>query len=427
MAYRFRWTVSQIGARQHYALPRGFIYKSQLRQFYTDAWCRRGARLLTKHGPRGVRAFGTRWHPHIASRKVTAFTASALMTSNLMPPAGVGTDELFDFYLRQGKWFAERVARHFGRQRIDPEQDHFFGFDSTSLETLDMLRDRGVFTVLDQIDPGRTEEEIVFEEAAKWPGWQQAPGRIPNAYFERLGREWEVAELILVNSDWSRLALMRQGVPAEKICIVPMAYEPKLVYVRPKTPAAGPLNVLWLGKVNLRKGIPYLIEAARQLSEMRFTVAGPLEISTEAVASAPANVEFLGRITRDRTAEIYGAADVFVLPTMSDGFAITQLEAMGHGLPVVATPNCGKVVTDGVDGVIVPAGDANALAKALVSLDADRDLMREMSRQAIAKVGSFRLPNQADQIEAEVRRRRGEATGRGVPAVTDSTVTARLG
>jgi glycosyltransferase involved in cell wall biosynthesis len=172
-------------------------------------------------------------------------------------------------------------------------------------------------------------------------------------------------------------------------------------------PGTGPLNVLWLGSVNLRKGIPYLIEAAHQLPDVRFTVAGPLDISKDAIASAPPNMDFLGRITRDRTAEIYRAADVFVLPTLSDGFAITQLEAMGYGLPVVTTPNCGDVVTDGVDGLIVRAGDANALAKALARLDADRNLVREMSRQAIDKIGSFRLPNQSDQIEAEVMKRRG--------------------
>lgn len=425
MANRFRWTVSQIGARQHYALPRGFFYKGQLRRFYTDAWCRRGARLLINHGPKGARAFGKRWHPHIPSRKVTAFTASALMTSNLMPPAGVGTDELFEFFIRQGEWFARRVARHLERQKLDGEQDQFFGFASASLETLEALRDRGVFTVLDQFDPGRAEEEIVFEEAAKWPGWQQAPGRIPDAYFERLRREWDAADLVLVNSGWSRSALLRQGVPAGKICVVPMAYEPEVVCVQPKTSAPGPLNVLWLGTVNLRKGIPYLIEAARQLPDMRFTVAGPIEISNDAVASAPANVEFLGRITRDRTAQVYRAADVFVLPTMSDGFAITQLEAMGFGLPVVTTPNCGEVVTDGVDGLLVRAGDANDLASALARLDADRSLMREMSRRAIAKVGTFRLPNHCDRIEAEVTRRRGDrAAGPRQPQPTAAPRTA---
>ena len=408
MKQQFRWTVSQIGARQHYGVPRGFVYKSHLRRFYTEAWCRWGATTLMNHGPSKVRAFGKRWHPHLPSRMVVSFNTSAILTKNFVTPKANTTDELFDFYTRQGEWFATKVARHLERQSLDPEVDHFFGFDSASLETLEMLKSRGIFTVLDQIDPGKTEEEIVHEESRKWPGWQQMPGRIPDSYFERLGREWEMADVVLVNSEWSKSALMKQGVPAEKICIVPLAYEPESIYVRPKPPADGPLRLLWLGTVNLRKGIQYLIEAARELKDanVRFIVAGPLEISKDAIASAPKNVEFLGRVTRDRTADVYRAADVFVLPTMSDGFAITQVEAMGNGLPVITTPNCGEVVDNGVDGLIVPAGDSHALAMAISRLEKDRALLHAMSHRAIDKVNRFRLPNQADDIEAQVSRRR---------------------
>jgi glycosyltransferase involved in cell wall biosynthesis len=93
---------------------------------------------------------------------------------------------------------------------------------------------------------------------------------------------------------------------------------------------------------------------------------------------------------------------VFVLPTLSDGFAITQLEAMAHGLPVVTTPNCGRVVTDGVDGFIVPARDSRALADALVRLDSDRSLLREMSRNALQTVKRYDLPSNAKLINALV-------------------------
>jgi glycosyltransferase involved in cell wall biosynthesis len=408
MTQPFRWTVSQIGARQHYGVPRGFLYKSELRLFYTEAWCRWGSKLLTKAGTARMRAFGKRFHPHIPPHKVVSFNTSAILTGNLLAPKAKSTEELFNFYSTQGKWFAEHVARHLSKQKLDPQVDHFFGFDSASLETLEMLNARGIFTVVDQIDPGRTEEEIVFEESRKFPGWQHTPGRIPESYFKRLDREWALADMVLVNSEWSRQALMRQGVPDAKICIVPLAYEPEAVYVRPKPPASGRLRVLWLGTVNLRKGIQYLVQAAKELVDIdvEFIIAGPIEISDEAVKNSPKNVQYLGRVTRDRTAEVYRDADVFILPTMSDGFAITQVEAMGYGLPVITTPNCGDVVTDGVDGLIVPAGDAHALAQAVAKLNGDRELLRDMSRQAIQKVGRFRLPNQSDQIEMEVRRRR---------------------
>ena len=163
--------------------------------------------------------------------------------------------------------------------------------------------------------------------------------------------------------------------------------------------------MLWLGSVILRKGIQYLVEAAKLLKDtnLKFVIAGPVGISKEAVASAPPSMTFVGRVTRDRTDQLYEQADLFVLPTLSDGFAATQVEAMSKGLPVVTTPNCGEVVTDGLDGLIVPAGDADALAKALLKLDRDRGTLLEMSHKAFLRSTQFLLPVQAKQVEAAVQ------------------------
>ena len=189
---------------------------------------------------------------------------------------------------------------------------------------------------------------------------------------------------------------------------MPVAYEVRddgSLQGRVKPVKTGPLTVLWLGTVNLRKGIPYLVGAARllQRTNIRFIVAGPIEISRHALAGAPANISFVGRVTRDQAADYYRQADVFVLPTISDGFAITQVEAMAHGLPVITTPNCGRVVTPAIDGLVVPVGDERALAEAIAKLDADRQLLHEMSLQAVVKARTFRLPRQAAQIDQAMR------------------------
>ena len=134
--------------------------------------------------------------------------------------------------------------------------------------------------------------------------------------------------------------------------------------------------------------IQYLVEAARELqqSNIEFLVAGPLGISDQAVRTFPGNIKLLGRITRDHLRRTYQTAHVMVLPTISDGFAVTQLEAMAQGLPVIATPNCGEVVTHGMDGLIVPARDSGALAAAIARLDADRELLRNMSANSLLTV-----------------------------------------
>jgi glycosyltransferase involved in cell wall biosynthesis len=255
--------------------------------------------------------------------------------------------------------------------------------------------------VVDQIDPGRVEEEIVQAETAKWPSWQALPGGIPDAYFHRLEQEWHLATRVVVNSDWSRNALIRQGVPPEKLAVIPLCYEPSMDRCpRRDVGSEAAVTVLWLGLVILRKGIQYLMEAARVLrhQRVRFIVAGPIGISPEAVASAPDNMQFLGPISRSHVPDMYDSADIFVLPTLSDGFAITQIEAMAHGLPVITTPNCGKVVTDGEDGRIVPAADAPALAAAIEGMASNRAALLKMSHNAIRTVQRFSVEESTERL-----------------------------
>ncbi|MBX3466762.1 MAG: glycosyltransferase family 4 protein [Planctomycetes bacterium] len=303
-------------------------------------------------------------------------------------------------FLSDGASFGARVARALAALPLVPGQDALFTYNTGALEPLLELSGRGIDTLLSQIDPGRVEEALVEEERARWPGWEGAGERVPAAYFERMEREWSAASRVLVNSEWSRRALIEQGVAPAKLVVVPLAYEPAGA---PPTRRIrrGRLRVLWLGLVCLRKGIPYLLEAARRLTDrpVEFTIAGPLHVTAAAVAHAPPNVRFVGRIPRDQTARVYAEADLFVFPTLSDGFGITQLEAMAQGLPVISTPHCGEVVTDGVDGRVVAARAPEALAAAIAALDEDRPLLAAMSAAAGAKARTFGLERFARGLE----------------------------
>jgi glycosyltransferase involved in cell wall biosynthesis len=396
-----RWIVAQEGSRQTYAVPIAFFRLEMLRLMYVDIWCSWGRSWL-RRGPAKVRALATRFHPEIPSDHIVSFTGPATLwrAAQNLRRRKLSRREMSDEFCSFGRWYARQVGRHLSRFDLDPESDRFLGFNSNCLETLELLKDRQIFTVLDQVDPGLVEENIVLEEAERWPRWEGIPGRMSPDYWDRVKAEWAAASLVLVNSNWSRDALVQQGVPAQKIIIVPLAIDLKAEHeLKPVNPK-GPLKVLWLGSVILRKGIQYLVEAARKLErhQVEFLLAGPLGISDEAVRSFPANIKVLGRITRDQLSAYYRQAHLFVLPTLSDGFAITQLEAMAHGLPVVTTPHCGNVVTDGVDGFIVPARDSQALADAIARLDADRDQLYAMSCNTLLSVQKYDLPSNAKLI-----------------------------
>jgi glycosyltransferase involved in cell wall biosynthesis len=404
--------VSQIGSREHYAAPRAFQSFAQLDRLYTDLWSGRAAPFLHRLPP-PLRSPAGRYHPALPPGKVYAFN---LLSARL---AAAGWYQLhrrpgersvqYEMFDRIGKAFAEHVAHHLSRSNFDPSGAAAFLYSTGALETAQWLRNHQVPVVVDQLDPAQLDEEMMTIEAQRWPGWEHRRGQIPVSYYQRLAEEWRLASRVLVNSQWSAQNLLNQGVDPAKIVVVPLCYEPALqpaaIPVTHATPRDPRLHVLWIGQIILRKGVPYLFEAARQLSAapIRFTLAGQPGISAEALATAPPNVTvFPHRIPRAQAVELFRDADVFVLPTISDGFALTQLEAMSFGLPVITTPHCGNVVTEGVDGFIVPARSSDALARAILTLEQDRDRLRQMSAAALATPGQhrFSLQGYAEAVEA---------------------------
>jgi glycosyltransferase involved in cell wall biosynthesis len=442
------WITSQIGAREHYAVPRVLHREGKLERLYTDFWASAPWRLIGKLTGKG--SMSSRCHADLLEAPVTGFNFHALKASRQR------FTNPYDGFLQVGEAFGRDVVEDldanastlafslqpsFSSHSCPPPITHhpspitkiFFGYDTGFLEPARWVKARGGKTIVCQMDPARYEVELVKEEEKRWPGWAKRSVEVPESYYCRREEEWAVADLVMVNSEWSKQALIKQGVSDDKIVVVPLAYEAEKVErenrkeegaekvldfrfdatLPPQSSGAHshwlgssfspkrPLRVLFLGQVILRKGIQYLIEAAMLLRNeaIHFDIVGSIGISDQAVASAPSNMTFHGPVSRDRTDEFYRSADLFVLPTLSDGFALTQLEAMAHGLPVIATPNCGEVVTDGVDGLIVPGSDSNALAEAFQLLIQDPEKLRSMSAATKAKVEQFSLSKLAENLE----------------------------
>ena len=425
--------VAQKGAREHYAVERALHQQGMLAGLVTDWYAfgrqTRKQKASTYAKPRRDGESGNEKTETTKAEKSQRFSISAFQhfgrrgQSALSARADGIPDEMvraFPFRSLLWKWRVRRLSAqkrsHEAYLRTDaafaaavarlklPPHDVFFGYSYASLEVLEAEKKRGVLTVLDQIDPGAMEFRLVAEEMARFPELAGAPTEFPAAYYERNRREWELADVIVVNSEWSREAIIAEGANPAKIEILPLAYEingEKLKAesrdLQPSTfnpqPSTSPLRVLFLGQVNVRKGIHYLIEAAKLLANesVRFDVVGSIGILPGAVASAPRKMTFHGPVSRDRVAEWYRQADVFVLPTLSDGFALTQLEALAHGLPVIVTPNCGRVAEYGKTGFITPPRDVQALADAIMEFDHNRNLVKEMSPLCIKASEAFSI------------------------------------
>lgn len=397
------WICCQIGAREHYAIPRVLHQNRLLETLYTDLWAGAAFRkMVGTSGLKTLRAYAGRFHPQLGDAPVVSWNVRSLFWEARLRnklQQGMQKKESANQHARfieAGSRFAIRVREALKRRADSVSDAIVFAYDTGALEVFQWCRERGIKCVLNQIDPSRVEMELVREEEKRWPNWASNKMEVPEEYFRRREQEWTLADRVVVNSEFCRQALLKQSTAPEKLFVMPLSYEVKRKELSFQLSAfsfseSSPLRVLWLGQVILRKGIQYLLEAARQLTgeNIHFDIVGPIGISSDAVASAPRNVTFHGRATRDQAVGWYQQSHIFVLPTLSDGFAITQLEAMAHGLPVVTTACCGEVVSDGVDGFIISTRNATYLAKTLIRYLAEPGLLRDQQAAALAKSRQF--------------------------------------
>ena len=324
-------------------MPRALHRHSSLDYLITDTWVRPDSLLAM-----WKRNLRERFHPGLADVTVCASNRSALAFEAQARLRGLAGWKLM---IERNKWFQRRVITQLARhQRLTNRRTVTLFAYSYAAQRLGVRTRTGLADMLGQIDPGPLEERIVarlYQENRVHRGdWQPAPP----VYWENWRKECALADRILVNSSWSRDALMEEGVAAEKISVVPLAFEagPEVESFERRYPAAftteRPLRVLFLGQINLRKGVGPLLDAARLL---RWRAGGilvcrsrPNRGTTE--LKQEARIRWTGVVSRGEVARYYREADVFVFPTFSDGFGLTQLEAQAWKLPLVASRFCGR-------------------------------------------------------------------------------------
>jgi glycosyltransferase involved in cell wall biosynthesis len=285
----------------------------------------------------------------------------------------------------------------------------FFAYSYAALGLLRKFKEAGWKTVLGQIDPGVREEDIVAAELARRPDLPSRWKRAPDHYWRAWREECDTCDRIMVNSEWSREALAHVGIAAGKIDVVPLAFETPTTNTPHAYPTrfdhARPLRVLFLGQLTIRKGVHLAIEAARTMRSLpvHWTFVGPGDVDLPADLLSAPFIRWSGAVSREETARLYRESDVFLLPTLSDGFALTQLEARACGLPVLASRFCGDVVRAGENGLIIDPLDASGIVRATTELVRSPERVAAMSRIGPAD-GRFSLEAlEARLVEIEER------------------------
>ena len=296
------------------------------------------------------------------------------------------------FHREMAWWATQTFDRHVAASPVLKGCDVFIGLSGAALRSGQRVQAQGGKYVCDRGSSHiRYQDNILREEYVRW-GLPFA-GVDPRV-IRREEQEYASADVITVPSGFVRQSFKELGVPDEKMVTIP--YGVDLSRFHPVAdPSPDTFEVLFVGGVTLRKGIPDLLTAFAKLKhgKKRLRIVGSMPPETGPLLKRlpTENVEFLGHRPQPELKEIMSRSHVFVLPSIEEGLALVQAQAMACGCAVLATKNTGAadLFTDGVEGFIVEPRSAETLAERLSLLAEDPALLQRMRTAALQTVRGF--------------------------------------
>jgi glycosyltransferase involved in cell wall biosynthesis len=190
---------------------------------------------------------------------------------------------------------------------------------------------------------------------------------------------------LIVLTPFAKAKLLAAGFREEQIAVVP---NPASVRSAAADPSVGKY-VAFAGRISPEKGIDTLLDAAAQLPNVPFKVAGDGPALSEIKPRAPRNVEFVGQLGPDDLSEFYRCSRMLVVPSIwFEQFPMVVLEAMGRALPVIGSKIGGlpAIIEEGLTGKLFQPGSAKDLAAQVRDLWEDPQLCRRMGIAGREKV-----------------------------------------
>ena len=364
----------QRGGRRRYAVPRLFEEAEMLAALYTDSSALSRVGCLARRLPlrnAGLKALASRIPRDIPPEKVFSFDRLLLVALT----KGAVAPELAKAFVKSGLHGADVIYSMYGED---------FPF-------LEWAKARGAKIIIDVFVHPST-NRIVAEEARRF-GRDEAIDPVQTRAEDAHSRKvFALADLLLCPSRW-----VAEGVEAfapdcaHKVRVVPYGSSLQIREAINKSPTPG--RILCAGRDPLRKGLHILAEAAALVRE------GGMELDVRCAGVSTDDVDWieksgqlncLGTLPMDQMHREFDAADLFVLPSFSEGQAGVVLEAMASGCPVIATRESG-VDFEPDCGIIVPAGDPFELARIIIEVVQNRTRRNQLAQGALRQAEMFSM------------------------------------
>jgi glycosyltransferase involved in cell wall biosynthesis len=274
-----------------------------------------------------------------------------------------------------------------------PECDVFVGLSGSGLETGRLAKKRGAKYICDRGSSHIRYQDRILKEEYKI--WGQEYLGIDQRITDKEEAEYALADFITVPSGFVLNSFIEMSVDPKKLRQV--SYGANLTrFEKIGDPPKNTFEVLFVGQVSFRKGVPYLLEAFSRFKHpnKRLRIAGTIrpEMASFLKSKHLEHVEFLGHVPSLKLKEIMSTSHVMVLPSIEEGLALVQGQALACGCPLISSVNTGgeDLFEHEKEGFIVPIRNVEAIKARLEQLADDPVLWEAMSGFALNRVKELR-------------------------------------
>lgn len=370
-----------------------FYQAQQLARFYTTvAWDSRS--IWAKALPAGIAAtLKRREYATIPAALITTqpgWEASRLLANTLkldfLTAHGSGLLSVDKIYQALDQYVAQQLNKQQGVSRV-------YCYEDGALQTFKTAKQRKLETLYElPIGYWRAAQQILGEEIQLNPAWAETISSIHDSpqKLARKDEELELADKIIVASQFTANTLKLSAVQHKQTIVIP--YGSPQPVTQPSFSRNKKLKVLFVGGLSQRKGLSYLLDATKLLGDkIELTIIGSRIAKCAPLDAALQTYRYIPSLPHQEILHEMDRHDVFVFPSLFEGFGLVILEAMARGIPVIATPHTAgpDVITDGEDGYIVPIRSHQSIAEKLELLANDGDLLDSLKNAALAKAQAF--------------------------------------
>lgn len=209
---------------------------------------------------------------------------------------------------------------------------------------------------------------------------------LSNEELELLSSEVKLATHFICASSLTKKSLTFKGISEDKIKVIPYGVDTsKFAFSQRKQ--AEVFKVIFIGSLNQRKGITYLLDALAEMNNVELTIVTRGIYDETLIQNYNFPIHVVIDVPHDKLKEELHKAHCFVLPSILEGFGQVILEAMATGIPVIATENTAAIdiIENGVDGFVTPIRDVQAIKVSLEKLQSDATFAQNMGKAAYEK------------------------------------------